>query len=257
MREEQAGAEKEARRKEAEEFGLFLGGADGDERESVYYHYASQGDKTQDFMWWMRQALRERLGREGHAVTADEWRPSNGYPARSACVRVGDFDPPPTSDEAPSDARGLLEGTCTIRAAKGRRALFLDLTIEVPWRCYIDEGTERERSLGGKTRLWNITHFNEVHEWQHLNHRNTHETGPASEAMAERLPPALAARLKVAVQEVLLQLMSSRIDPSEFLPPPKPKPSSRGWGKGTVDYSKWDALDDSDDDDERVVEIER
>ena len=44
-------------------------------------------------------------------------------------------------------------------------------------------------------------------------------------------------------------------DPAAFLPPPKPKPTSRGWGKGTTDYSKWDAIDDSDDE-ERIVEIE-
>ena len=49
-------------------------------------------------------------------------------------------------------------------------------------------------------------------------------------------------------------LMMNKIDPAAFLPPPKPKPTSRGWGKGTVDYSKWDGLDDSDDD-ERIVDV--
>ena len=53
------------------------------------------------------------------------------------------------------------------------------------------------------------------------------------------------------MQEVLGRLMANQIDPAAFLPPPKPTPSSRAWGKGTVDYSKWDALDDEDDEDER------
>lgn len=64
----------------------------------------------------------------------------------------------------------------------------------------------------------------------------------------------MAAMLRVAVQEVVGLLMFERIDPAEFAPPTKPKPSSRGWGKGTVDYSKWDALDD-DDEEERIVDI--
>ena len=66
---------------------------------------------------------------------------------QSAAIRVGDFDP----DEAGDDLRGMLEGTCTVRVAKGRRSLFMDLTMEVPWRGVLDEGTDRERSLGGKT----------------------------------------------------------------------------------------------------------
>jgi hypothetical protein len=158
-------------------------------------------------MWWMKSALREQLNQIEYTVDAESWRPSNGYPAQSAVVRVSDFDPTEEGD----DLRGLLEGTCTIRSAKGRRALFLDLVLEVPWRGWIDAGTERERSLGGKTRLWNITHFNELNEWQHLNNRNTHETGPATDAIAERLAPAIAANAKLAVQEVLGALMFNRI----------------------------------------------
>jgi len=104
-------------------------------------------------------------------------------------------------------------------------------------------------------RLWNITHFNEIHEWQHLNNRNTHEVGPATDAIAEMLAPAMAAKLKVGVQEVIGALMFNRIDPAAFLPPPKPKPSSRAWGKGTVDYSKWDNLDDDEEEYERFDEI--
>jgi len=44
-------------------------------------------------------------------------------------------------------------------------------------------------------------------------------------------------------------------DPAAFLPPPKPKPASRAWGKGTVDYSKWDAIADEDEEEERIQEI--
>ena len=127
--------------------------------------------------------------------------------------------------------------------------------MEVPWRGWLDTGTESERTLGGKTRLWNITHFNELHEWQHLNNRNTNEVGPWTDAIAEMLAPAMAAMLRVGIQEVLHTLMMNRIDPAHFLPPPKPKPTSRGWGKGTVDYSKWDALSDDEEDEERIVDV--
>ena len=59
------------------------------------------------------------------------------------------------------------------------------------------------------------------------------------------------------VQRVIGSLLADRIDPAAFLPPPKPKPSSRSWGRGTVDYSKWDALDDDDDEEleDRVAEV--
>ena len=250
---EAAKEERERARKEAEEFGLTLGAAagNGDEK-SVYYHYASQGEKTQDFMWWMRAQLRESLGHVEYEMSAERWRPSNGYPARRAAIRVSGFDPVESGDAS----RGQLEGTCTVRVAKGRRALFLDLSMEVPWRGVTDAGTEREHVLGGKTRLWGITHFNELHEWRHLNHRNTNETGPATDAIAEMLAPAMAAKLKVEVQRVIGSLLADRIDPAALLPPPKPKPSSRSWGRGTVDYSKWDALDDDDEEHEdRVVEL--
>ena len=55
------------------------------------------------------------------------------------------------------------------------------------------------------------------------------------------------------VQEVLGLLMFERIDPAMLQPPPKPerpKAASRAWGKGTVDYSKWDHLDDEEEEDE-------
>ena len=251
---EAAKEESERARKEAEELGLTLGAAagDGDEK-SVYYHYASQGEKTQDFMWWMRAQLREHLVHVEYEMSPERWRPSNGYPARRAAIRVSAFDPVESGD----GSRGQLEGTCTVRVAKGRRALFLDLSLEVPWRGVTDAGTEREQVLGGKTRLWGITHFNELHEWRHLNHRNTNETGPATDAIAEMLAPAMAAKLKVEVQRVIGSLLADRIDPAAFLPPPKPKPSSRSWGRGTVDYSKWDALDDDDDEEleDRVAEV--
>ena len=69
------------------------------------------------------------------------------------------------------------------------------------------------------------------------------------------LTQAIAACLKTAVQEILGALMFNRIDPASFLPPSKPKPKSRGWGKGTVDYSKWDALADEEEEEERIVEM--
>ena len=83
-----------------------------------------------------------------------------------------------------------------------------------------------------------------------LHSGNTNEAGPWTDAIAEQLAPAIAARLKLAVQEVIGGLMMNRIDPKAFEPPPKPKASSRSWGNGTVDYSKWDHL--SDDDEERI-----
>ena len=122
-------------------------------------------------MWWFRARLIETM-RDTPVemeVPASEWKCSNGYPCRDgALVRVTDFDPDPNGE--PDSERGHMEGTCTIRSAKGRRALFLDLIVEVPWRGYIDKGTERERSLGGKTRMWQITHFNEAEDWKHMEH---------------------------------------------------------------------------------------
>ena len=45
----------------------------------------------------------------------------------------------------------------------------------------------------------------------------------------------------------------NRMDPAMFEPPKKPekpKSASRAWGKGTVDYSKWDNLSDDDEEEE-------
>ena len=51
-----------------------------------------------------------------------------------------------------------------------------------------------------------------------------------------------------AVQMCVGELMYNKVDMSLLEPPPKPKksPTVR---KGTVDYSKWDDLDDDDDED--------
>ena len=76
-----------------------MGGAEGTEDEkSVYYHYASQGERTQDFMWWMRTALKETLKQQEYEIGLDsgrelsEWRPSNGYPIKqNAIIQVGDL----------------------------------------------------------------------------------------------------------------------------------------------------------------------
>ena len=131
--------------------------------------------------------------------------------------------------------------------------------LAVPWRAYLDEGTKHAQSLGGMTKLWNVTHFNTKEEWKHLNHRNTHEVGPAMDAAAEHMPLMICAAIKQKVQEVLGMLMYERIDPALLLPPPKPerpKAASRAWGKGTVDYSKFDNIDDSDEEDERITDVD-
>lgn len=253
---EQERRRAEAERAEREESGITLGAAEDDEAQTVYYHYASQGEKTQDFMWWVRFELRRVLS----AVSFERPRgfcASNGFHCRTACVRVTEYDPPSDgstrhADEA-APTRGTLEGTCTIRTHKGRRSLFFDLSVEVPWRGFANEGEADERSLGGKTRLWNITHFNGIDEWRHQSHRNTNELGPWCDAIAEQLAPAIAAKAKVALQEVVGRLMYERIDPSVLAPPSKPakpKPTSRAWGKGTLDYSKFDHIDDEEEDDE-------
>ena len=249
-------------------------------------------------MWWMKQTLVQQLRGSG-IERKDGIRAPNGYSSKTAKVYVTDFDPCarhmhmhvtgvrmythmtgahmhmylhmrmlPTGAPVPrsdydneDDSRGVLEGTCVIRRHEGRRSLFFDLTIQVPWCGVTDEGTADERYLGGKTRIWNVTHYNELDEWKHLNSRNTRppEVGPAADAIAMLLAPAICAMLKTKVQEVLGMLMFDRIDPQMLAPPPKPaKPiaASRAWGKGTVDYSKWDHLsDDDDDDDERLVEV--
>lgn len=245
----------EQQRKEREEFGITLGEVEEDKAKSVYYHYASQGEKTQDFMWWIRAELRKVL--TGVSFDRDEgFRASNGFHCSKASIAVTEFDPPYEGGMVEAaQTHGALDGTCTIRTYKGRRSLFFDLQIEVPWRGFTNKGQDDERTLGGKTRLWNITHFNELKEWQHQNHRNTGELGPWTDAIAEMLAPAMAARLKLALQEVVGKLMYDRIDPAMFEPPPKPekpKAASRAWGKGTVDYSKFDNI--SDDEDEKRIE---
>lgn len=56
---------------------------------------------------------------------------SNGFVSKKAIIRVGAFDPDPT-EERRSELHGVLEGHCNIIHTKGRRALFFDLTMEVP-----------------------------------------------------------------------------------------------------------------------------
>ena len=55
-----------------------------------------------------------------------------------------------------------------------------------------------------RTQIWNVNHFNELSEWQHLNQRNAgpNDGGPAMDAIAEQLAPAICANLKVVLQEV-------------------------------------------------------
>jgi hypothetical protein len=130
----------------------------------------------------------------------------------------------------------------------------------------LGEGTEREEQLGGKTRLWNVNHYTAFHDWKHLHLRSTHaaESGPAQDAISTMLAPAALALIKCKLQEVLGKLMYDKIDPAMLDPPKKPldppkmnpkKPQagSRAWGKGTVDYSKWDMLDEDGEEDEDEV----
>lgn len=147
VKEEAEANEKAARRQEAEEMGITLGHVDSSESDGpVYYHYATQGDRTQDFMWWFRAELRNTFNN----IQFERNEPfvaSNGYPVERGVVRVIDFDPDPDNGDA---SRGTLEGDCTIRIAQGRRALFFDLRLEVPWEGVANPGTEQEQRLRGK-----------------------------------------------------------------------------------------------------------
>ena len=220
-----------------------------------------QGDKTQDYLWFVRQQCAR--GFKGLQFERKEpFTAPNGYTARHGVIRLSDFDPDPEVDRK-RDVFGILEGECTIRHHGGRRALFFDLTLEVPWRAVLGEGTEREEQLGGKTRLWNVNHYNAFHDWKHLHLRSTHaaESGPAQDAISAMLAPAALALIKCKLQEVLGKLMYDKIDPAMLDPPKKPQAGSRSWGKGTVDFSKWDLLDEDGDEDEdevqRVTEVPR
>ena len=100
--------------------------ADG---KSVYYHYATQGEKTQDFMWWLKQEFINQF--KGIAAEFTQGiHSSNGFSCKHAIIRVGDFDPHP--DDINHDQRGLFEGFCTIRTAKGRRSLFFEAVPRAP-----------------------------------------------------------------------------------------------------------------------------
>ena len=263
-RSQEAKAEAEGKeRRECEEHGITLGlGAFSDAKsKTVSCHYALQGDKTQDYLWFVRQQCAR--GFKGLQFERKEpFTAPNGYTARHGVIRLSDFDPDPEVDRK-RDVFGILEGECTIRHHGGRRALFFDLTLEVPWRAVLGEGPEREEQLGGKTRLWNVNHYNAFHDWKHLHLRSTHaaESGPAQDAISAMLAPAALALIKCKLQEVLGKLMYDKIDPAMLDPPKKPQAGSRSWGKGTVDYSKWDLLDEDGDEDEdevqRVTEVPR
>ena len=165
-RSQEAKAEAEGKeRRECEEHGITLGlGAFSDAKsKTVSCHYALQGDKTQDYLWFVRQQCAR--GFKGLQFERKEpFTAPNGYTARHGVIRLSDFDPDPEVDRK-RDVFGILEGECTIRHHGGRRALFFDLTLEVPWRAVLGEGTEREEQLGGKTRLWNVNHYNAFHDW--------------------------------------------------------------------------------------------
>ena len=228
---EEAEAALARERDACEQYGITLGAADESGDKSVYYHYASQGEKTQDFMWWVKATLRSKIPAVSHENAEV-----------GGAIRVVDFD------------ESSVEGNCTIRSHDGRRSLFFELSLRARWRAVLGEGSGREEVLCGGTKLWGINHFTQMAEWKHLNERETHESrggkdGPAQTAMAQMLAPAIAAKLKLAVQEVVGELMLDRIDPAMLAGPakpakPKPKPSVR---KGTTDYSKWDALSSDDD----------
>lgn len=262
---QEAKAEVEGKeRRELEEHGITLGALSDAKSKSGYCHYALQGDKTQDYIWFVRQHCAR--GFKGLQFERKEpFTAPNGYTARHGIIRLSDFDPDPEEGRK-RDVFGILEGECTIRYHGGRRALFFDLTLEVPWRAVLGEGTEREEQLGGKTRLWNVNHYTAFHDWKHLHLRSTHaaESGPAQDAISTMLAPAALALIKCKLQEVLGNLMYDKIDPAMLDPPKKPldppkmtpkKPQagSRAWGKGTVDYSKWDMLDEDGEEDEDEV----
>ena len=190
-------------------------------------------------MWWVRRTLREKL-------PLVRWASSEELGGCS--IGMSDFD-----------ADGGVDGTCTVRSAHGRRSLFFDLTVEARWRGVVNEGTAAEEFLCGGTQLWGIVHFADMTEWKHLNRRETAaalggKDGEAQAQIATQLAPRMAAMLKVKVQEVMGMLMYDKIDPSILAPPakqkasrPAPAPSVR---KGTVDYSKWDHLSDSEEEEE-------
>lgn len=117
------------------------------------------------------------------------------------------------------------------------------------WSATLGEGRAAE-VLNGGTQLWGINHYSSIKEWRFLNKRETDErlggqNGPAQESMSQTLAPGIAAKLQLAVQKVMGELIQGKVDPAMLQPPAKPKPAPKpSLRKGTVDYSKWDDLSD-------------
>ena len=98
---------------------------------------------------WVRQELVRRLA-EVAAEYPNGFSGSNGFRSDHAIIRIDGFDPDHEPDHEPDHNRrrrghGLLEGHCDVRNAKGRRALFFDLTLEVRVG---DRATTRGRGRG-------------------------------------------------------------------------------------------------------------
>ena len=75
-----------------------------------------------------------------------------------------------------------------------------------------------------------------------------HAPAVACTWVADELSPS-----RVRCSQTIGMLLYNRIDPAMLEPPkkpPKPKSASRAWGKGTVDYSKWDNLSDDEEDED-------
>lgn len=192
----------EAERASREESGITLAQVEDDGAKGVYYHYASQGEKTQDFMWYVSRTLEQVLMECRHD------NPKIGGVIYA--TRVGE-------DE--------IHGNATIRTHGGRRALFFDLDVTVEWRGVVGEGTDKEAALEGGTRMWNISHANKIEEWKHESRRKQHPTGPTQDLIAAQLAPAIAAKLKTGVQQVIGMLMYAKID-RNLLEKPGAKPEA-------------------------------
>ena len=95
-------------------------------------------------------------------------------------------------------------------------------------------------------------------EWQHDNRRKQVPDGPRQREIAGRYAPVIAPLLRIAISEVIGELMVSKADESAIRaalgpeaevgrarrPPKQSKPKP----VASIDYSRWDDLDVSDDD---------
>ncbi|KAL1524336.1 hypothetical protein AB1Y20_019235 [Prymnesium parvum] len=234
-----AEAEKKAHnahREEREAEGITLAAlATQDKTKHTYYHFTLEGEKTQDWLWFVKQRLEQIMT---EAWYTDKVQTNRGLVDRKIGVHKCNQDD--------------VDGYVTIRTSDGRLALFFELQeITVEWRGVIGEGTANEQALGGACRLWNISHASTVDEWVHENRRHTHPEGPAQDIIGTVLAPKLVPQYKLAVQQVIGELCANKVDASLFAAAaveskalPQHQVQVR---KGTLDYSKWDHLSEDDD----------